>query len=58
MSNQPNIKITIEKLLKYARCHLYLDPLDEVYFRNLLLNKLGVDSPYSGQLNLDDIDKM
>lgn len=53
-----NIKITIEKLLKYALVHLSLDKEDEVYFRNVLLNILKVDSPYIGELNLEYISSL
>ena len=53
-----NIKITIEKLLKYARCHLHLDPLDEVYFRNRLLQMLDVDSPLDEEVELDGIEEL
>ena len=53
-----DIKITIEKLLKYARVHLDLNEIDEVYFRNVLLNKLKVDSPYIGNLDLDYINNL
>lgn len=51
-----NIKITIEKLLKYAEFHLELKQLDKIYYRNLLLHILQVDSPYVGEeLSLDYI---
>ena len=41
-----DIKLTIEKLLKYSLVHLGLDKNDEIYFRNRLLSILNVDSPY------------
>ena len=50
-----DIKLTIEKLLEYAKVHLRMDELDIVYFRNILLNRLDVDSPYIGELDLDYI---
>ena len=53
-----NIKLTIEKLLKYARVHLDLNEIDEVYFRNVLLNKLKVDCPYEGVAELEYINNL
>lgn len=53
-----DIKITIEKLLRYAKVHLGLNELDEVYFRNVLLHKLNIDSPYEGELDLDFINDL
>ena len=53
-----DIKLTIEKLLRYARVHLSMSALDEVYFRNVLLNRFKVDSPYEGELNLDYINDL
>ena len=53
-----DIKLTIEKLLRYGRIHLDLNELDEVYFRNVLLNKLEVDAPYEGELSLNYINDL
>lgn len=50
-----DIKLTIEKLLKYAEIHLGLEELDVTYFRNILLDRLGVDSPYQNDVNLEYI---
>ena len=50
-----DIKLTIEKLLKYSLVHLGLDKNDEIYFRNRLLSILNVDSPYFGEVNLEYI---
>ena len=52
---ETNVKITIEKLLAYAKYHLYLDPLDEIYFRNRLLQMLDVDSPLEEKVDLSYI---
>lgn len=38
-------KILVEKLIKYARCHLHLEQRDEIYFRNLLLREFKLDEP-------------
>lgn len=49
-----DIKVIIEELIEYAKKHLYLEDLDALYKRNLLLDILGVDIPYMGEkLNLD-----
>lgn len=53
-----DIRLTIEKLLRYAKTHLQLEKDDELYFRNILLNRLYVDEPYDGELNLDYIDSL
>ena len=38
-------KLLVEKLLKYAECHLHLNKRDEIYFRNLLLREFKLDEP-------------
>ena len=49
-----DIKVIIEELIEYAKKHLYLEDLDALYKRNLLLDILGVDMPYMGEkLDLD-----
>ena len=53
-----NIKLTIEKLLKYAEIHLGLEELDITYFRNILLDRLHVDSPYEGEFDLGYINEL
>ena len=53
-----DIKLTIEKLLKYAQVHLGMDELDEVYFRNILLDRLEVNSPYIGEIDLEYINEL
>ena len=53
-----DIKLTIEKLLEYAKVHLRMDDLDMIYFRNILLNRLDVDSPYIGELDLEYIKEL
>lgn len=53
-----DIKLTIEKLLRYARVHLGMDELDEVYFRNILLDRLEVNSPYIGEIDLEYINEL
>ena len=53
-----DIKITIEKLLKYAEFHLGMESLDKIYFRNILLDRLQVDSPYLGELDLKYIEDL
>ena len=53
-----DIKLTIEKLLEYAKVHLRMDDLDMIYFRNILLNRLDVDSPFIGELDLEYIKEL
>ena len=44
-----DIKVIVEELIEYAKKHLYLEDLDALYKRNLLLDILGVDMPYIGE---------
>ena len=53
-----NIKLTIEKLLEYARIHLNLNEIDIIYFRNILLNKFGIDAPYENDIDLKYINNL
>ena len=46
-------KITVEKLIAYAKEFLHLNDFDEIYARNLLLRELGLTSPYLGKEDLD-----
>lgn len=55
MEEKNNIKIVIEKLLQYARQHLFLEPLDEIYFRNVLLKILKVNEPLNEILYFPEI---
>lgn len=48
------IQLTIEKLLAYAKAHLFLKDEDEVYLRNVLLSVLRLDSPYEGEADVKD----
>lgn len=52
------LAILIEKLLKYASCHLYLNDRDLIYVRNLLLRKLRVSAPYEGMIDEEEICRM
>ncbi len=51
-------KILIEKLLRYAKNFMYLDPLDEIYFRNLLLREFKLSEPTENAGDLSYIDAM
>lgn len=42
-------KLLTEKLLRYAKAFLYLNPRDEIYFRNLLLREFGETSPLKAE---------
>ncbi|MCH5171419.1 MAG: hypothetical protein J1F31_01100 [Erysipelotrichales bacterium] len=52
------IAYTIEKLIKYAKFHLNLSELDEIYIRNTLLNKLKVSSCYKDIVDDEEIKNM
>ena len=42
-------KLLIEKLLAYAKAHLYLKAEDEIYMRNVLLSQFGFSEPFDGE---------
>ena len=42
----------IEKLLAYAKAHLFLKEEDEVYMRNVLLSQFGFTEPYEGDADV------
>lgn len=50
-------KLLVEKLLKYAGYFLYLNPRDEIYFRNILLRELKLDEAYEGEEDLSYIEE-
>ncbi len=52
------IACTIEKLLAYAKHHLSLEEIDEIYVRNKLMQKLKVSHPYKGKINEEEIKNM
>ncbi len=45
-------KLLIEKLLAYAKAHLFLKEEDEVYMRNVLLSQFGFTEPYEGEADV------
>ena len=51
-------KLLVEKLLKYAKCHLGLKDRDEIYFRNLLLREFKLDQPIKCAGDLSFIEKL
>ena len=51
-------KILVEKLLRYAKIHTYLNPRDEIYFRNILLREFKLDEPTEEKVDLSYIDKL
>ena len=51
-------KILVEKLLRYAGKHLYLNKRDEIYFRNLLLREFKLDEPCEDAGDLTFIDAL
>ena len=51
-------KILIEKLLRYAKKFLHLNPRDEIYFRNLLLREFKLDEPAADAGDLSFIDSL
>ncbi len=44
-----------ERLICYARNFLHLEPLDEIYTRNILLREFGAKEPYEGDIGEDEI---
>lgn len=54
-----NGKLLVEKLIAYARNFLYLNEVDEVYTRNLLLGQFNLTSPWQeGGVDYDEIANM
>ena len=49
-------KLLVEKLLRYAKKFLHLNPRDEIYFRNLLLREFKLDEPCQDAGDLSFID--
>lgn len=52
------IDVAVENLIQYAKSHLLLDDLDEMYVRNLVLDLLKVDSYTQYEIDEDAIDEM
>ena len=50
-----NGELLIERLIAYAKKHLYLHDYDENYFRNLLLAEFRLPAPYEGAPDVSDI---
>lgn len=51
-------KLLVEKLLRYAKKFLHLNPRDEIYFRNLLLREFKLDEPCQDAGDLSFIDSL
>ena len=49
---QPHL--VVEKLLAYAKAHLFMKEENEVYLRNILLSALRLDAPYEGEADTED----
>ena len=49
------IEKTIEELLEYASSKLHMEEVDRIYLRNMLLRKLNVEEPYSGEIDKEYI---
>ncbi len=49
-------KLLTEKLLRYAKTFLHLEPRDEIYFRNILLRELRLTEPADNVGDLSYID--
>jgi len=52
------IDASIERLLQYAQSHLYLDDLDVIYKRNVLLDMLKLREYTLYEVDYDAIDEM
>ena len=48
----------IEKLLVYAKKHLFLEEEDIIFFRNFLLSEFNQPLPYEGEINEEEIASM
>ena len=53
-----NGKLLVEKLIAYAKAFLYLDDLDEIYVRNVLLAEFKLDSAYTENADLEYVKEM
>jgi UDPglucose--hexose-1-phosphate uridylyltransferase len=53
-----NIYLDIEKLLAYAQSHLFLDDLDVLYARNLLLDALNLTEYVQYETDTDAVDAL
>ena len=51
-------RLLIEKLIKYALCHLHMEKRDETYFRNLLLREFKLSSPFEEEADLSFIESL
>jgi len=51
-------KILVEKLLRYAKKFLHLNPRDEIYTRNILLREFKLDEPCLSAPDLSFIDEL
>lgn len=51
-------KLLVEKLLRYSKKFLGLNPRDEIYFRNILLREFGLDYPLEDAGDLSYIDEL
>ncbi len=49
-------KLLTEKLVKYAKCFLHLQSVDEVYMRNLVLRELHLPAPCTAELDLSEVE--
>lgn len=50
-------RLLTEKLIKYAEYFLYLNPRDEIYFRNILLREFKIEDAYTGDEDLSYIEE-
>ncbi|MCK5130169.1 MAG: UDP-glucose--hexose-1-phosphate uridylyltransferase [Clostridiales bacterium] len=50
MTDNKTVLIAVEKLLQYALKHTFIQELDLIYSRNLLLDILQLDAPYENDL--------
>ena len=53
-----DIRLTVEKLIAYAKAHLDLKEEDEVYTKNLLLSALRLPFPLSGEADVKEAASM
>ena len=52
------IEKSIKELVFYAKTHLFLERLDEIYATNMLLGYFHIDAPYEGEIDEEAIKAM
>ncbi|MBQ7307260.1 MAG: galactose-1-epimerase [Clostridia bacterium] len=51
-------KVLVEELIRYAKTNLYMEDLDEIYFRNLLLTQFKLKDPINYDIDFEEVDNL